>query len=31
MRISLDGKWKLFYFPQGKYQITHPDQLRTQG
>jgi len=31
MRVSLDGKWKLFYFPQGKYQITHPDQLRTQG
>ena len=30
-RLSLDGKWKLFYFPQGKYQITHPDQLRTQG
>jgi beta-mannosidase len=31
VRISLDGKWKLYYFPQGKYQITHPDQLRTQG
>ncbi len=31
MRISLNGKWKLFYFPQGKYQITHPDQLKTQG
>ena len=31
MRVSLDGKWKLFYFPQGKYQIAHPDQLRTQG
>ena len=31
IRVSLDGKWKLFYFPEGKYQITHPDQLRTQG
>ena len=31
MRISLDGKWTLYHFPQGKYQITHPDQLRTQG
>ena len=30
-RISLDGKWQLFYFPQGKYKITHPDQLRSQG
>jgi len=30
-RLSLDGKWKLFYFPQGKYQITHPDQLKSQG
>ena len=29
-RLSLEGKWKLFYFPQGEYQITHPDQLRTQ-
>jgi beta-mannosidase len=31
LHISLDGKWKLFYFPQGKFQITHPDQLKTQG
>ena len=31
MRVSLNGKWKLFYFPQGKYQITQPDQLRIQG
>jgi beta-mannosidase len=30
-RISLDGKWKLFYFPQGKYPITGPDQLKTSG
>lgn len=30
-RISLDGKWKLFYFPQGKYQITNPDQLKASG
>jgi beta-mannosidase len=29
--ISLDGSWKLFYFPQGKYRITNPDQLKTQG
>jgi len=29
--LSLDGKWKLFYFPQGKYQISHPDQLKPQG
>jgi beta-mannosidase len=26
-RISLDGKWKLFYFPQGKYPVTQPDQI----
>ena len=30
-RVSLDGQWKLFYFPQGKYQITHPEQLKTLG
>lgn len=29
--ISLNGPWKLFYFPQGKYHITSPDQLKTQG
>src|SRR5271157_1320271 len=31
VHISLNGPWKLFYFPQGKYQITSPDQLKTQG
>ena len=31
VHISLNGSWKLFYFPQGKYQITHPDQLKAQG
>jgi beta-mannosidase len=31
IHISLDGAWKLFYFPQGKYPITQPDQLKTQG
>ena len=30
-RIGLDGKWKLFYFPQGKYPATHPDQLKNLG
>jgi len=30
-RISLDGKWKLFYFPQGKHQVTEPRQLKTLG
>ena len=29
--ISLDGSWKLFYFPQAKYHITNPDQLKTRG
>ena len=29
--ISLNGTWELFYFPQGKYQITNPDQLKTRG
>jgi beta-mannosidase len=29
--ISLNGTWKLFYFPQGKYPITNPDQLETHG
>ncbi len=27
-RMSLDGKWELFYFPQGKYRVTEPDQLK---
>ena len=31
VHISLNGPWKLFYFPQGKYQISNPDQLKTQG
>jgi len=31
LSISLDGKWRLFYFPQGKYSIANPDQLKTQG
>lgn len=26
-RTSLDGKWKLFYFPQGKHHVKQPDQL----
>ena len=28
VQISLNGAWKLFYFPQGKYTISNPDQLR---
>jgi len=31
LHISLDGQWKLFHFPQGKYRITEPTQLQTQG
>ena len=31
LHISLDGQWKLFYFPQGKYQVTQPDQLPSPG
>ena len=30
-RTSLDGKWKLFYFAQGKYPIADPEQLKTSG
>ncbi|HZO99760.1 MAG TPA: glycoside hydrolase family 2 TIM barrel-domain containing protein [Terriglobia bacterium] len=30
-RISLDGKWRLYYFPQDKFQISQPDQLKSQG
>ena len=30
IHVSLDGKWKLFYFPQGKYPIALPEQLATQ-
>ena len=29
--ISLNGPWTLYYFPQGKYQITNPDQLKKLG
>src|SRR5579872_2300761 len=29
--ISLNGTWKLFYFRQGKYQISGPDQLKSHG
>ena len=31
LHVSLNGPWRLFYFPQGKYQITQPDQLKAQG
>jgi beta-mannosidase len=31
VHVSLNGPWKLFYFPQGKYQVTNPDELKTQG
>jgi len=31
LQISLDGKWRLFHFPQGKYQITEPEQLKAKG
>ena len=31
VHISLNGPWKLFYFPQGKHQISNPDQLKTHG
>ncbi len=31
IHVSLDGEWKLFYFPQGKYQIGDPGQLKAQG
>jgi len=30
LHISLDGSWRLFFFPQGKFQVSHPDQLKTQ-
>jgi len=29
--ISLDGQWKLYYFPQGKRQVSNPEQLKTEG
>ena len=29
IRVSLNGKWKLYYFPQGKYPLVNPDQLTT--
>ena len=31
LHVSLNGAWKLFYFPQGKFHITSPEQLKTQG
>jgi hypothetical protein len=31
LSIRLDGKWRLFYFPQGKNSITDPDQLKAHG
>ena len=31
VHVNLNGPWKLFYFPQGKYHINAPDQLKTQG
>jgi len=30
VHISLDSSWRLFFFSQGKFQIGHPDQLKTQ-
>ena len=30
-RVSLDGNWKMFHFPQGKHNITEPRQLKTAG
>ena len=29
VHVSLDGQWKLFYFPQGKHDIADPHQLKT--
>ena len=29
--VSLDGKWQLFYFPQGKDAISEPGQLKALG
>jgi beta-mannosidase len=31
VRTVLDGPWKLYYFPQGKYHISSPEQLKAQG
>src|ERR1035437_10225164 len=31
MHVSLNGNWKMFYFPQGKYKISEPRQLKTAG
>jgi len=28
--ISLDGKWRLYYFPQGKYSIIEPKDLKRE-
>ena len=29
--VSLNGTWRLFYFPEGKYQIANPDQLKAHA
>jgi beta-mannosidase len=29
--VSLDGAWKLYYFPQGKHNVTEPRQLAATG
>jgi len=29
--VSLDGKWELFYFPQGKHDLSEPGQLKAAG
>lgn len=29
--ISLDGAWQLYYFPEGKRTISHPDDLKRAG
>ena len=31
VRVSLNGKWELFYFPQGTHSISEPGQLRAAG
>ena len=31
VHVSLDGRWKLFCFPQGTYKVTEPRQLLSTG
>jgi beta-mannosidase len=31
MRVDLDGDWTLAYFPEGKLQDAHPDELMREG